>query len=127
MRSRICTWCITRPYPEGGVLTELTGKEGRTARCPMAPLWCLVYHDALLLPWSDPTQAALYGGMPYLGLEASDAEIAAVRRIGRLHAKVALEEMVDHEFLSEDRTKQSATFADGTVVTADLRSKRWKT
>ena len=113
------------PYPEGGVLTELTGSEENRA-LPMAPLWCLVYHDALLLPWSDPTQAALYGGMPYLGLTASDADIAAVGRICRLHAKVALEEMVDHEFLNEDHTRQRTTFADGTVVTADIGAKRWK-
>lgn len=94
---------------------------------PTAPLWSLVYHDALFLPWGKRIHAALYGGMPYLDLKASGEEIAAVQRICRLHAKVALEEMVSHEFLSEDRMKQRVVFTDGTVVVADVRSNRWKT
>lgn len=92
---------------------------------PVAPLWSLVYHDALLLPWAEPIHAALYGGMPYLDLKASAAEIAAVRRVGRAHARLALQEMVGHEFLSEDRTRERTTFADGTTVTADLKARTW--
>jgi hypothetical protein len=40
--------------------------------------------------------------------------------------RIAIEEMVAHEFLDEAGTKQRATYADGTVVTADLSAKRWK-
>jgi len=113
------------PYPEGGVLTELTSAKENNLEPRRVPLWNLVYHDALFVPWGDNTQAALHGGMPYLGLGATDKDIAAVRRVCRLHDRIALEEMVSHEILSEDCTKQRTTFADGTVVTADLASKRW--
>ena len=94
---------------------------------PTAPLWSLVYHDALFLPWGEQIHAALYGGMPYLNLQASAKEITAVQRICRLHARVALEEMVAHEFLTEDRTKQRVVFSDGTVITGNVYSGQWKT
>lgn len=93
---------------------------------PTVPLWTLVYHDALLLPWGTHTEAGLFGGMPYLALKPSRAQIAGARRVGRLHSRVALEEMVGHEFLNEDHTRQRTVFADGTVVTADLKGQKWE-
>ncbi len=104
---------------------------------PPAPLWSLVYHDALFLPWSvgikpggwgipdgdcADAHAALNGGMPYLGITPSRSEIARIKRLCRLHAEVALQEMLNHEFLNADRTLQRTTFADGTVVTANLKT-----
>jgi hypothetical protein len=39
-----------------------------------------------------------------------------------LHKRVGLLEMTNHEFLDKDRTRERTTFADGTTVTVD-----WKT
>ena len=111
------------------------------ADLPAVPLWNLVYHDALLLPWpagdkpggfgippgdSPAGYAALNGGMPYLSLNPSRREVTRAKRICKLHTRVALEEMVNHEFLNANRTQQRATFADGSVVTADARSGQWR-
>jgi hypothetical protein len=97
------------------------------------PLFNLVYHDALLLPWSlgkgewgipqdDP--GYLHGlanaGMPYLSLSPDDEHTRQVRTMCALHKRVALSEMTNHEFLDGSYRKQRTTFSDGTTVTIDL-------
>jgi len=42
-----------------------------------------------------------------------------LRQIIALHERVALLEMINHEFLDENRRKERSTFADGTTVTID--------
>jgi len=101
----------------------------------LVPLWNLVYHDAMVVPWAvggkkagawgagchaATADAVLNGGMPYLGIEASDEDLALVRQVMKLHEKVALQEMTNHEILDETRRHQRATYADGTVVEADM-------
>jgi hypothetical protein len=96
------------------------------------PLFNLVYHDALLLPWSlgkgewgIPQEDLGYlhglanGGMPYLSLSPDDQHKNQVRTCA-LHRRVALAEMRSHEFLDGSYRKQRTTFSDGTVVTIDL-------
>lgn len=97
------------------------------------PLFNLVYHDALLLPWSlgkgewgIPQDDLGYlhglanGGMPYLSLSPDDQHKKQVRTMCALHRRVALAEMRSHEFLDGSYRKQRTTFSDGTVVTIDL-------
>jgi len=97
------------------------------------PLFNLVYHDALLLPWSmgkgewgipETDLGYLHGlanaGMPYLSPFPSDEELAKVRTMCALNQRVGLLEMTNHEFLDESLRKQRTTFADGTTVTIDL-------
>jgi len=97
------------------------------------PLFNLVYHDALLLPWSlgkgewgIPQEDLGYlhglanGGMPYLSLSPDDQHKKQVRTMCALHKRVALAEMTRHEFLDGSYRKQRTTFSDGTVVTIDL-------
>ena len=99
------------------------------------PLFNLVYHDAILLPWSISTapggdaipagdaawlHAMLNAGLPYLRLEPDDAELKRARTLGKLHQRVGLLEMVNHEFLDATRRRQRTTFADGTTVTVDF-------
>ncbi|MCE9616072.1 MAG: hypothetical protein K8T26_17510 [Lentisphaerae bacterium] len=107
---------------------------------PVAPLWNLVYHDALFIPWSigavtwsdgipaghaPAAHAALHGGMPYLSIEPTDDELARVKAHTDLHARVALEEMVSHAFLNEARTLQRAVYANGVSITADVVKGTW--
>ncbi len=97
------------------------------------PLFNLVYHDALILPWSLEKGAwgipqndlgYLHGlanaGLPYVSLNPAEQELARVQAMGALHERVGLMEMTNHEFLDESRRKQRTTFSDGTTVTIDL-------
>ncbi len=106
--------------------------EGPAMGVPI-PLFNLVYHDALLMPWSlskgawgipETDLGYLHGlanaGLPYLSLDPGEAELEQVRTMCALHQRVGLLEMTKHEFLDESRRKQRTTFADGTSVTIDL-------
>jgi hypothetical protein len=97
------------------------------------PLFNLVYHDALLMPWSLDhgawgipekdwgfLHALANSGMPYLGLNPGPEDLERVRTLCALHRRVALVEMTRHEFLDPSRRRQRTTFADGTRVTIDL-------
>jgi hypothetical protein len=97
------------------------------------PLFSLVYHDALLLPWSmgkgswgipatdlGMLHAILNAGIPYLGIEPGTEEVERVKTVCDLNQKLALVEMTNHEFLDDARTKQRSTFADGTQVEVDF-------
>jgi hypothetical protein len=103
------------------------------------PLFSLVYHDALLLPWSlgkgawgipENDLGYLHGlanaGLPYLSLNPAQEELARVRTMCALHERVGLLEMTNHEFLDESRRKQRTTFSDGTTVTIDLDSETYE-
>lgn len=97
------------------------------------PLFNLVYHDCVVLPWlmkEDATQgdymlyALLNGGAAYLDAEkdgdALEHDIMRYRQVAALQEKVAKCEMVKHEFLNEAYTVQKAVYSDGTEVTIDL-------
>jgi hypothetical protein len=99
------------------------------------PLFDLVYHDALLLPWSlgkgawgipETDLGFLHGlghaGMPYLSVEPSDEELQRVKTMCALNARVGLVELVKHEFLDGSNRRQRFTYGDGTTVTIDLDS-----
>ncbi len=103
------------------------------------PLFSLVYHDALLLPWSLGKGAwgipqndlgFLHGlanaGLPYLSLNPAEEELDRVRTMCALHERVGLLEMTSHEFLDESHRKQRTRFADGTTVTIDLDSETFE-
>ncbi len=103
------------------------------------PLFSLVYHDALLLPWSLGKGAwgipqndlgFLHGlanaGLPYLSLNPAEEELDRVRTMCALHERVGLLEMTSHEFLDESHRKQRTRFTDGTTVTIDLDSETFE-
>ena len=46
--------------------------------------------------------------------------------IRELQRHVAMEQMVKHEFLNEDRTEQRTTFSDGTQVTVHFADNTFK-
>jgi len=99
------------------------------------PLFNLVYHDALLLPWSlgkgawgipETDLGYLHGlanaGLPYLSLHPGEEALARVRTMTALHERVGRLEMSDHAFLDLSFRRQRTTFADGTMVTIDLEA-----
>ncbi len=109
------------------------------------PLFNLVYHDCLIVPWmmdrvSDEEDYMLYallnGGAPYLlrdgaypNFDGSFETLSLslredIRRsnvVSELHEKVARCEMVCHELVDGDYEIQRTVFADGTTVTVDFR------
>lgn len=105
------------------------------------PLFGLVYHDAIVLPWtSTPTKGGwgipntdsgythclLNAGIPYISLGPDSEELKRVEVACALHRKVGLLEMTNHEFLDQSRRKQRTTYADGTTVTVDFDSGDYK-
>jgi uncharacterized protein DUF5696 len=97
------------------------------------PLFSLVYHDALCIPWAltrgawgipEKDLGYLHGlahaGLPYLSLNPSKDELERVRTMCKLHQKLALMEMTDHRFLDDTYRKQQTVFGNGTTVTIDL-------
>jgi len=95
-----------------------------------------VYHDAIMLPWSvnidgkggwgipdgdsSVLHALMNAGMPYLSLEPSERELATVRTLCQIQEKLALQEMVSHQFLDDSRRRQRVAYADGTTITVDF-------
>lgn len=116
-------------------------------RCGIpAPLFNLVYHDCLILPWPmDRIEgqedymlyALLNGGAAYLDKDGAypntdgafddaaaekhlDEEIARYRVVAALQEKVAKCEMVRHEFLNGDWRQQRAVYSNGITVTVNF-------
>jgi len=99
------------------------------------PLLNLVYHDCVVIPWftSPETQempnhesgllhALLNGGISYVGIGADTEEIRTVNTVAALHRRVALDELVRHEFIGGDPKRQKTVFASGVEVTVDFRT-----
>ena len=100
------------------------------------PLFSLVYHECVVIPWfgangalggwSIPSDmsgylyALLTGGTVYVGPDCSDEELERVHFALRLHERLWDKELVRHEFLDESRRRQRTTFSDGTTVTVDF-------
>ncbi len=100
------------------------------------PLFSLVYHDAILLPWemgpdggwgipkgdSGRLHCLLHAGLPYLGPGADAAELERVREAAAWARHCAFAEMTSHEFLDAGKRRQRALFANGAAVVVDFDS-----
>lgn len=108
--------------------------ENDTPFAIMIPLFNLVYHDAIFLPFESKMTRdsyyypateipGLYGllnaGMPYVAEEPTPEELETVKAMAALHRRVGLLEMTGHELLDDAGRRQRSTFADGTTVTID--------
>jgi hypothetical protein len=126
-----CDWTV--PY------TDYSSSLGPGPAGIPVPLFNLVYHDAVMTPYS-PTSGGgearmnradrpnwlsgmLNGGLPRTGLNTLDRDRANIDQMTALHKRVALLEMTKHEFLDKTFQKERATFADGTTVTVDWDAK----
>lgn len=131
-------FCHYAPY------SFMLDKPGAPEKGIPVPLWNLVYHECVIIPWfMDKTEKADYmlygllnGGIGYLDRDGAyagcdgafdvpaqivDESIARCKVISALHEKVAHAELLCHEFLNADKTRQRTVFADGTRVTVDLK------
>lgn len=112
-----CDWTV--PYVDFS--SPLKARNGITV-----PLWDLVYHDAILTTYNP---ADLYGllnaGLPQLGrdFDAGPVAMAQVKRMSALNKRLAFAEMINHEFLNKEFTKERTTFSDGTTITVDRDKK----
>ena len=88
-----------------------------------APLYMLVYHDAVMTPEGgngDFLRCLLNGGYGSVPRDLdNERSVERMRTICALHKRVALLEMTNHEFLDENHRQERTTFADGTTVTID--------
>ena len=106
------------------------------------PLFNLVYHDAVLIPWMMDKRdddymlyALLNGGLPYLRRDSAYPNIdgsfeghkftlnEALKRskeVLKLADKVIFDEMIAHHFLNDACRKQETIFDNGIKVTIDL-------
>ena len=123
----------------------MLAKPGSPRRGIPVPLFNLVYHDCLILPWPmdrlpDTEDYMLYallnGGAAYVDKDGAypdcdgafdeaaekrlDEEIARYQVVAALQERIAKCEMVRHELLDPRGRRQKSTFSDGTVVTIDL-------
>ncbi len=129
MKSQVL--CHHAPY-----FTSNLGSSTAEAVGVPIPLYNLVYHDCVVIPWiggkatrggwgipgSDCpwTHAILNGNPVYCPITANEAQIADIKEACALSEKLACERMVKHEFLDDTMRKQRTTWSDGTVVEVDF-------
>ena len=116
------------------------------------PLFNLVYHDCIILPWlMDRIEgqedymlyALLNGGGAYMDKDGAypncdgafddaaaekslDEQIARYRTVAALQERIAKCEMVRHEFLDHDWMRQRTTYSDGTTVTVNFHDNSYQ-
>jgi hypothetical protein len=125
--------CHHAPY----FTSNLGSSEAEPVGVPI-PLFNLVYHDCIVIPWfgakgkkggwgipgcdSAYLHALLNGGTIYYSINASKEDIEFGKTALNLHRRVATQEMISHEFVGEGYRRQRTVFADGTAVWVDFDS-----
>lgn len=115
------------------------------------PLFNLVYHACIILPWpmekvkgqhDQMLFALLNGGLPYLEKDGAypntdgvfddtyetlclEEKVQRSGIVQALHEQVAYCDMINHEFLQDDILIQKTTFSNGTSVTIDLHTQTY--
>ncbi len=129
MKSQVL--CHHAPY-----FTSNLGSSTADAVGVPIPLYNLVYHDCVVIPWIGGketrggwgipgndcpwTHAVLNGNPVYCPITATEAQIADIQEACGLAEKLAKERMMKHEFLDESMRKQRTIWSDGTVVEVDF-------
>ncbi len=129
MKSQVL--CHHAPY-----FTSNLGSSTADAVGVPIPLYNLVYHDCVVIPWIGGKEtrggwgipgndcpwihAVLNGNPVYCSITATEAQIADIQEACALAEKLAKERMMKHEFLDESMRKQRTTWSDGTVVEVDF-------
>ncbi|MEG0693136.1 MAG: DUF5696 domain-containing protein, partial [Oscillospiraceae bacterium] len=103
------------------------------------PLFTLVYHDCIVVPWSHikgdwyipstdhaSLYGMLYGGVSYLDLDCSDEQLRVNKIICMLHENIGKVELLKHEFVNDTRRKQKTYYANGTTVEVDFDTDEYK-
>ncbi|HOL18869.1 MAG TPA: DUF5696 domain-containing protein [Candidatus Hydrogenedens sp.] len=104
------------------------------------PLFNLVYHDSLIMPWSITEDGGwgipkgdagylhciLNAGMPYLNISADEKEISRIKELCSIAKHCQFLELVNHEFLDDTYRKQKTTYSDGTTIIVDFDNKTYE-
>jgi hypothetical protein len=110
------------------------------------PLWELVYHDCCISywHWEDTNNHypavwqkrdlfnALYGTPPMYGLTHENWEkqkaqfTASYRNAAAVARETGYNEMIDHRYLTKDRSVQQTRFSIGIVVTANMGTRNFE-
>ncbi|MGC8737832.1 MAG: DUF5696 domain-containing protein [Candidatus Hydrogenedens sp.] len=104
------------------------------------PLFNLVYHDSLIMPWSITEDGGwgipkgdagylhciLNAGMPYLNISADEKEISRIKELCSIAKHCQFLELVNHEYLDDTYRKQKTTYSDGTTITVDFNNKTYE-
>lgn len=122
--------CHHSPYP---MWPELGGEKSNGVP---VPLFNLVYHEAIIIPWyglktgkggwgiADTDwgflHALLNGGTIAFAIDETEENIQRGQIALELHKRIGLLPMVKHGFLDNSYRKQFTEFADGTRVEIDL-------
>lgn len=123
--------CHHAPY----FTSNLGSSEAEAVGIPV-PLFNLVYHDCVVIPWiggkdsrggwgipctdSAYMHAILNGNPVYCPIQADENRIAEVKEACAISKRLAKCRMIKHEFLSYDCRKQRTTFSDGTQIEVDF-------
>lgn len=114
--------------------------ENRAGVLPI-PLFNLVYHDCVVIPWNGLPGQRGEGGLPegyqtylyailngdpvYCPIDADEATIGHVQRACAVSARLMYTPMLRHEFLNASRSRQRISYADGTQITVDMEKGSW--
>ena len=123
--------CHHAPY-----FTDWLGGKNSNAVGWQIPLFNLVYHDCVVIPWigkkgsrggwgitgkdSGYAHACLNANPVYLSIEADKEAIVEAVRVCEVAEKLTHARMVRHEYLSRDGRTQRTTFSDGTKITVNF-------
>jgi hypothetical protein len=85
-----------------------SGNDDTAANAIEVPLYELVYHDAIVTTYSpSKPRGFLHASAPSMSSQPQPADLAAIRRMAALHARVGLQEMVNHEFLARSAARNA--------------------
>ncbi len=104
------------------------------------PLFALVYHDSIVVPWfgfaaEDSLDARLHdgfyyalltGGTIYYGIRETPENIEKGKAVLELHKHVACMELTGHRFTDDTYLRQESVFADGTTVFVDFETGEYR-
>ncbi|MBR2950670.1 MAG: hypothetical protein IKC46_12550 [Lachnospiraceae bacterium] len=96
------------------------------------PLFELVYHDCIIVPWigdkysrggfgipdtdSGYAYACLYGDPAYLPIDAKKEQMDRIMEVCKVSERYVFQQMKKHEFVTSDLRTQRTTFEDGTWI-----------
>jgi len=91
------------------------------------PLYSLVYHDAIVVPWRVNAEKSylrclLYGGVPWVSFAQAKKGIEWFIFLANIHEHIGKDEMTDHKFLSDDYSIEETTYSSGVKITVDFES-----
>lgn len=103
------------------------------------PLFSLVYHDSILLPWEMGEDGGwgipkgdaawlhcfLNAGLPYLSPHDDEAQIERVKKAAEWARHCAFKEMTGHQFIDGDWRRQRVSFSDDSFAEVNFETREY--